>query len=236
MGIKASHIGWIKWWKKLLTCSITHLLLVGRESRMLLVCGLESSIWNSICMLIVIRNWWCKTFKTVLRSFCQKYLFSSAEKCVWLQTLQHWRSAALYIWNLDTGHQHPAGSKISGSCCPSPSSWKFNPVVTYNVTIDQELECKSIHCFHVRKHLWPNHGIYIYTLMPLSRIPATMRTQKSFDVSLCTNLDSQSNSVGHLGSTGWMERLPKILCNTTSKDAGKRLLWNYFDNVFSVMV
>jgi hypothetical protein len=33
-----------------------------------------------------------------------------------------------------------------------------------------------------------------------------------------------------------MERLPKILCNITSKDAGKRLLWDYFDNVFSVMV
>jgi hypothetical protein len=55
-------------------------------------------------------------------------------------------------------------------------------------------------------------------------------------LSLCTNLDSQYNSVGHLASTGRMERLPKILGNTTSKDAGKRLLWDYFDNVFSVMV
>lgn len=89
---------------------------------------------------------------------------------------------------------------------------------------------------YVRKHLWPNHGIYIYIDASFKNICSHENSKVLQSLSLRTNLDSQSNNVGQLASTGWMERLPKILCNTTSKDAGKRLLWDYLDNVFSVMV
>lgn len=174
----------------------------------------------------------------MLKSFCQKYLSSSAEKFVIADsaTLKVYMRIALYIWNLDTGHQHPAGSKISGSCCPLPSSWKFNPVVTDNVTIDQDSECKLIHCFHTLESIFGPTMVSIYIDASPKNTCSHENSKVLQRLSLCTNLDSQSNNVGHLASTGRMERLPKILCNTTSKDAGKRLLWDYFHNVFSVMV
>jgi len=126
-------------------------------------------------------------------------------------TLKVYTRIALYIWNLDTGHQHPAGSKISGSCCPLPSSWKFNPVVTDNVTIDQESECKLIHCFHMLESIFgPTMvSIYIYIYIDASfKNTCSHGNSKVLQcLSLRTNLDSQSN-VGTLQAQGgWKDCL-----------------------------
>ncbi len=124
----------------------------------------------------------------------------------------------LCIWNLDTEHQHPAGSKIFGSDCPCSFQLEVQSSCHQQRHSQSWIVMQITHCFHMSRSIF---GPTLLCWCLFQEYLQPWKLKNSFSVSACTLIETIGTT--RLGTLQAQERQKDCLSSCATVHPEKQV-------------